>query len=134
MKTKSTLIPGFTAYDITPVTDYTVAVPPAVAPTIAPVTIHQRLTRTTAPRILTPSLPSASEESDDDAVDDGLPIPPPIPHAPFYMNDTNAPLTPRLPRELCNLETFYNPTKPGDQGNIALRTHINDINEDEMLA
>jgi hypothetical protein len=56
-----------------------------------------------------------------------------LPHAPFDMSDTNAPLTPRLPRELCNLETFYNP-KPGDKGNIALHTHSNDISEDEMLA
>jgi hypothetical protein len=31
------------------------------------------------------------------------------------------------------LETFYNP-KPGDQGNIALLTHSNDTNEDEVLA
>jgi Reverse transcriptase (RNA-dependent DNA polymerase) len=49
------------------------------------------------------------------------------------MTDTNAPLTPRLPRELRNLETFYNP-KPGDKGNIALLIHDNDTCEDEMLA
>jgi hypothetical protein len=58
---------------------------------------------------------------------------PPTPHAPFDMTDTNAPLTPRLPCELCNLETFYNP-KPGDKGNIALLTHDNDTCEDEMFA
>jgi hypothetical protein len=34
------------------------------------------------------------------------------------MTDSNAPLTPHQPRELCNLEKFYKP-KPGDQGNIA---------------
>jgi hypothetical protein len=49
------------------------------------------------------------------------------------MTDTNAPLTPRLPHELLNLETFYNP-QPGDKGNIALLTHGNDTCEDEMLA
>jgi hypothetical protein len=49
------------------------------------------------------------------------------------MTDTNAPLTPRLPRELRNLETFYNP-KPGAKCNIALLTHDNDTCEDEMLA
>jgi hypothetical protein len=36
MKTKSALIPGFTAYDVTPATTST---PPAVAPTIAPAPI-----------------------------------------------------------------------------------------------
>jgi hypothetical protein len=41
----------------------------------------------------------------------------------------NAPLTPRLPRELRNLETFYNP-KPGDNSNIALLTQ----DTDEILA
>jgi hypothetical protein len=49
------------------------------------------------------------------------------------MTDTNSPLTPRLPHELHNLETFYNP-KPGDKGNIALLTHDDDTCEDEMLA
>jgi hypothetical protein len=49
------------------------------------------------------------------------------------MTDTNAPLTPHLPNELCNLETFYNP-KPGDQGNIALLTQSHDVFEDEMFA
>jgi hypothetical protein len=39
MKTKSALIPGFTANDVTPVTENTVAVPPVVAPTIAPAPI-----------------------------------------------------------------------------------------------
>jgi hypothetical protein len=72
-----------------------------------------------------------SDNSDDD--DDGQPVPPSTPHTPFDMNDTNAPLTPRLPCELHNLETFYNP-KPGDKSNIAFLTHSNDINEDEMLA
>jgi hypothetical protein len=49
------------------------------------------------------------------------------------MHDTNAPLTPRLPRELRNLETFYNP-KPGDKSNIALLTQDNDTCKDEILA
>jgi hypothetical protein len=87
------------------------------------------LTRATTSRTFNPptiSSPSTSEDSDDD---DGTPIPPPTPHVPFDMTDTNAPLTPRLPRELLNLETFYNP-KPGDKGNIALLTHSNDISED----
>jgi hypothetical protein len=48
------------------------------------------------------------------------------------MTDTNAPLIPRLPSELHNLETFYNP-KPGDQGNIALLTQSHAVIEDEML-
>jgi Reverse transcriptase (RNA-dependent DNA polymerase) len=48
------------------------------------------------------------------------------------MTDTNAPLTPRLPRELRNLETFYNP-KPGDKSKIALLTHSNE-SKDEILA
>jgi hypothetical protein len=70
------------------------------------------------------SSPSASEDRD---ADDGHPVPPPTPHAPFDMTDTNARFTPRLPRELCNLETFYNP-KPGSKHNIAL------LAQDEMLA
>jgi hypothetical protein len=49
------------------------------------------------------------------------------------MTDTNAPLNPRLPRELHNLETFYNP-KAGDKGNTALLTHDNDTCEDDMIA
>jgi hypothetical protein len=49
------------------------------------------------------------------------------------MTDTNVPLTPCLPCELRNLETFYN-LKPGDKGNIALLTHRNDISANEMLA
>jgi hypothetical protein len=129
MKTKSALIPGYTAYGVTPVSANTQPVPPAVAPTIAPAPIPPRLTCTTAPHVLTPPLPSASEESDDD---DGTLVPLPTPHAPFDMNDINAPLTPRLTREFHNLETFYNP-KPGEQGNIALLTHSNNKNEDEML-
>jgi hypothetical protein len=93
----------------------------------------QRLTHTTARHsFLTPPLPSASEESYDDA--DGPPVPPPTPHAPFDMHDTsNAPLTPRLPHELCNEDTFYNP-KPVDQGNIALLTYCRHKDEDEMIA
>jgi hypothetical protein len=47
------------------------------------------------------------------------------------MHDTNAPLTPQLPHELRNLETFYNP-KPGDKSNIALLTQ--DTCTDEILA
>jgi hypothetical protein len=130
MTTKSALIPGFNTYDVTIATTNTPPVPPAVAPTIAPAPIISRLTRTTAPRIFTPPSISASDDSDDD--DDDVSIPPPTPHAPFDMHDTNAPLTPHLPRELRNLETFYNP-KPGDNSNIALLTHSNDIIEDEML-
>jgi Reverse transcriptase (RNA-dependent DNA polymerase) len=49
------------------------------------------------------------------------------------MHHTNALLTPRLPRELRNLETFYNPN-PGDRSNIALLTHDYNICEDEFLA
>jgi hypothetical protein len=140
MNTKSALIPGFTAYDVTPTNEPTVTVPPAVAPIIAPAPIPQRLTRATAPWAFTfPNVTSssASEESDDDDDDDddddGHPVPPHTTHAPFDMTDTNALLTPRLPRELSNLETFYNP-KPGDQGNIALLTQSNDVVDDEMLA
>jgi hypothetical protein len=82
------------------------------------------LTHTTALRIFTPPSISASDDSDDD--NDDVSVPPPTPHAPFDMHDTNAPLTPRLPRELRNFETFYNP-KPGDKSNIALLTHGNDL-------
>jgi hypothetical protein len=119
-------VPGFTAYDVTPTNEPTVTEPPAVAPTIAPAQISQRLTCATAPRTFTfPNVtsPSASDESDDD---DGPPVPPPSTHATFDMTETNDPLTPRLPRELRNLETFYNP-KPGDQGNIALLTRSHDV-------
>jgi hypothetical protein len=121
MKTKSVLIPGFNVYDVTPVTNNSQPVLPAVAPTIDPAPIPQILMRATTPRTFNPptiSSPSTSEDSDDD---DGSPVPPHTPHAPFDMNDTNAPLTPHLPRELRNLETLYNP-KLGDQGNIALLT------------
>jgi hypothetical protein len=89
------------------------------------------LTRTTVPRSFTPPSISKRDDSDDD--DDDVPIPPPTPHAPFDMYDTNAPLTPRLPRELRNLETFYNP-KPGDKCNIALLKHDDNTCEDELLA
>jgi hypothetical protein len=133
MKTKSALIPGFTAYDVASVDDHHVNVPPAVAPTIAPAPFPQRLTCATASMTFTfPSVsrPFASEESDDD---DGLPVSTPTTHAAFEMTDTNAPSTPRLPRELHNLETFCNP-KPGDQGNIALLTQSHDVIEDEMFA
>jgi hypothetical protein len=109
LKTKSALIPGFTAYDVTPAITNNQPVPLAVAPTIAPASIPQRLTRSTKSRIFYPptiSSPSTNEDSDDD---DGTSIPPTTPHAPFDMADTNAPLTPRLPCELHNLETFYNP-------------------------
>jgi hypothetical protein len=104
MKTKSALIPGFTVYDVTPTNEPTVTVPPKVAPTIAPAPIPQRLTCEAAPQTFTflnDTSPSAREESDD--VDDGLPVPPLTTHALFDMTDTNAPLTPRRPRELRNL-------------------------------
>jgi hypothetical protein len=130
MKTKSALIPGYTDSDVTPAATNTQPIQPVVASTIAPAPIPQRLACTTAPCDLTPPLSTASEESDDD---DGPPVPPRNPHAPFDMQDTNAPLTPGLPRELHNLETFYNP-KPGDQSNIALLTYSNDNDEDEMIA
>jgi hypothetical protein len=140
MKTKSALIPRFTAYDATPATTTnTQPVPPAVAPTIAPAPIPQRLTRAITPRTFNPptiSSPSTSEDSDDDDDDDdddGPPVPPPTPYEPFDMTDTNAPLTPRLPRELHNLERFCNP-KPGNQGNIALLTQSDEVIEDDMLA
>jgi hypothetical protein len=129
MKTKSALIPGCTAYDVTPAITNIHPVPIAIAPTIAPASISQRLTRATTSCIFNPptiSSPSTSEDSDDD---DGTPIPPPTPRATF----DNAPLTPRLSHELRNLETFYNP-QPGDKGSIALRTHNIDTCEDEMLA
>jgi hypothetical protein len=89
------------------------------------------LTHTTAPCIFTPPSISASDDSDDD--DDDVPVPTPTPHAPFDMQDTNSPLTPRLPCELHSLETFYNP-KPGDKSNIALLTHDYNTCEDELLA
>jgi hypothetical protein len=130
-KTKSALIPGISIYDVSPAITNTQPVPPAIAPTIVPAPITPRLTRTTAPRIFTPSSISASDDSDDDG--DDVPVPSPTPRAPFDMHDTNAPLTPRLPRELQNLETFYNP-KPGDKSNIALLTHDNHTCEDELLA
>jgi hypothetical protein len=125
------LIPGFNVYDVSPSITNAQPIPPAVAPTIAPASLTPRLTRTTPPHIFTPLSISASDDSDDD--DDDVPVPPPTPHAPFDMRDTNAPLTPRLPRELCNLETFYNP-KPGDKSNIALLTHDDNTCEDELLA
>jgi hypothetical protein len=75
------------------------------------------------------SRPSTSEDSDDH---NGTNVLPPTPHAPFDTTDTNAPLTPCLPWELRNLETFYNP-KPGDKGNIALLTQSYGVNEVEML-
>jgi hypothetical protein len=133
MKTKVALVPGFMAYDITPANANNVVVPPAVAPIIAPAPIPQRETRATAPRSFTfPTVTttSASEESDDD---DGPPVSLPTTHAPFDMTDTSAPLTPRLPCELLNLETFYNP-KPSGQGNFALCTQSNVRDEDELLA
>jgi hypothetical protein len=133
MKTKSALIPGFTAYDVTPVTDNTVTVSPAVAPTIARAPNPARLTPATVSRNFTfPNVtnPSASEESDDD---DRPSVPYPTTHAPFDMTDTHAPFAPCLPRELCNLESFHNP-KPGDQHNIALLTQSQDVFEDELLA
>jgi hypothetical protein len=45
MKTKSALIPGFTAYNVTPATTNSRPIQPAVAPTNAPAPITQRLTR-----------------------------------------------------------------------------------------
>jgi hypothetical protein len=56
MKAKSALIPGYTAYDVTPINESTIVIPPAVAPPIAPTTIPQRLTRATAPRTFTFSM------------------------------------------------------------------------------
>jgi hypothetical protein len=119
MKTKSALIPGLYAYDVTPAITNNQPAPLVVAPTIAPASIPQRLTCATTSRIFnhpTISSPYTSEDCDDD---DGRPIPPTTPHAPFDMIDTDAHLTPRLPHELRNLETLYN-THPGDNGNIAL--------------
>jgi hypothetical protein len=130
MKTKSALVPGFNVYDVSPSIMNTQPVPPAIAPTIDPAPITTRITRTTAPRISTPLSISASDDSDDK---DDVPVPSQTPHAPFDMHDTNAPITSRLPRELHNLETFYNP-KPGDRSNIALLTHDDNICQDEFLA
>jgi hypothetical protein len=90
------------------------------------------LTRTTSPRNFAPPSISASDGSDDDD-DDDVPGPHPTPVAPFDMSDTNAPLTPRLPRKLLNLETFYNPNQ-GDKSNIPLLTHDDDNCEDEVLS
>jgi hypothetical protein len=50
MKTKSALIPGFNAYYVTPATTNTQPVQPAVARTIAPAPIPQRLTCAIASR------------------------------------------------------------------------------------
>jgi hypothetical protein len=130
MKTNSALVPGFNVYDVSPSITNNQPVPPAIAPTIAPAPITPRIARTTAPCISTPLSISASDDSNDN---DDIPVPPPTPHAPFDMHDTNTPLTPRLPCELRNLETFYNP-KPGDKSNIALLTHDNHTCEDELLA
>jgi hypothetical protein len=94
MKTKSALIPGFTAYDVTPTTTNDPPVPPAIAPTIAPAPVPQSMTRATTSRTFntpTISIPSTSEDSDDD---DGTPIPPPTPHSSCDMTDTIANLTP----------------------------------------
>jgi hypothetical protein len=77
MKTKSALISGFTAYDVTPATTNTQLVSPAVAPTIATSPVPQRSTRASKSRIFNPptiSSPSTSEDSD------GTPIPTPTPH------------------------------------------------------
>jgi hypothetical protein len=53
MNTKSALISGFTAYDITPANENNAVVPPAVASTIAHAPIPQRLTLANAPRTFT---------------------------------------------------------------------------------
>jgi hypothetical protein len=69
--TKSALIPGPTAYDVTPATTNTQHVPPAAAPTIASDPIPQRLTRATTSRTVNPptiSSPFTSDNSDDDDV------------------------------------------------------------------
>jgi hypothetical protein len=69
MRNKSALIPGFTAYDVTPAITNNQPVPLAVAPTIAPASIPQLLTRATTSRIFNPptiSSPSTSEDRDDD--------------------------------------------------------------------
>jgi hypothetical protein len=116
MKTKSALIPRFNVYDVSPSISNAQPVPPAIAPTIAPAPITPRLTHTPAPCIFTPPSISATDDSNDD--DDDVAVPPRTTHAPFDMHDTNAPLTPHLPRELRNLETFYTP-KQGDKSNIA---------------
>jgi hypothetical protein len=131
MKTKSALIPGISIFDVSHAITNAQPVPPAMAPTIAPAPITPRLTRTTAPHIATPPSIYAIDDSDED--DDDFHDPTPTPHAPFDMHDTNAPLTPRLPRELRNFETFYN-LKPGDKSNIALLTHDNHTCADELLA
>jgi hypothetical protein len=106
---------------------------PAVAKPLLLLPLLRDLTRATTSCTFNPptiSSPSASEDSDDD---DGHPVSPPSPRAPFDLTDTNAPLTPRFPREFQISETFYNP-KPGDKGNNAILTHSNDISEDDMLA
>jgi hypothetical protein len=83
MQTKSALIPGFNVYDVSHSITNAQSVPPAIAPTIAPAPITPRLTHTTVPRIFTPPSISASHDYD-------VPVPPPTPHAPFDMHDTNA--------------------------------------------
>jgi hypothetical protein len=131
MKTKSALILGFSAYDVTPSNDINAVVPPAVAPTIAPAPFlknyHAQMPTFTFPTVT--SL-SASKESDDE---DGPPVPPLTTHAPLDMTGTNACLTPRLPHELQNLETFYNP-KPGGNSNFALLNQSNAMQEDKLPA
>jgi hypothetical protein len=122
MTTKSALIPGISIFDVSHAITNAQPVPPAIAPTIAPAPITPRLKRTTAPRIVTPPSIYASDDTDDD--DDDVHDPTPTPHAP---------LTPRLTRELRNLDTFYNP-KQGDKSNVALLTHDNHTCADELLA
>jgi hypothetical protein len=72
-----------------------------------------------APRTFTFPNITSSNYSDDDDDDDGHPAPHPVVHAPFDLDDTDAPLTPHLPSELRNLETFYNP-KPDGLSNFEL--------------
>jgi hypothetical protein len=85
------LIPGFIANDVTPAATNSQPVQPPVAPTIASAPIPQRLTHAATFRTFIPPTTSTSEDSDDD----GHQVPPPTPHTPFDMTDTNATLTPR---------------------------------------
>jgi hypothetical protein len=96
MKTKSALIPGFNAYDVTPATTNTQPVPPALSPTISPAPIPQILTRATTSRTFNPpaiSSLSASEDSDDG---DGTAIPPPLYQSELIPGFTAYDVTPAI--------------------------------------
>jgi hypothetical protein len=76
--------PGFTAYDITRANENNAVIPPAVAPTIAPAPIPQRLTHENVLMTFTfPTVSSSSASKEIDDNDDGPPVPPQTTHAPI---------------------------------------------------